>query len=284
MNNEELMPMDQMEGAEHTPASETVHDPAPQSERARDESGRFAPKDGEGPRGAPNDEIARRRYAQERDEARKDAEEARAAHAALQKRLDDMATLAKGDDPAAPKEPVDPLQPVLEKLETFEKRFSDQDEAKQAEETHRQVLAYSDQDEAKFREKAPDFQQAAEHYILSRMNEMKVLGVDQQRAEALLAQEANQLLYRCAQEGRSAAESLYAMAQARGYVSGAAGQRPAPASPQPQNFGGRSLGSGQGPAGGAVTAAQIAAMSEDDYMAFRSTPEGKRAISRAMGA
>ena len=72
------------------------------------------------------------------------------------------------------------------------------------------------------------------------------------------------------------------MAQARGYSACAVtcDNRPAP---QPQNFGGRSMGTGNGPGGGSMTAAQIAALSEDDYFALRATPEGAKMIKRAMG-
>jgi len=284
--NEDILPMDQMDGAappppvNDPPATETNEQ---REQRERDERGRFAPKsEGEGPRGQPNDEIARRRYAQERDEARNEAAQHKAALEALQKRLEDMGSLLKGEDPDASKQPTDPLAPVIDKLNGLEQRFSQQDQERQAEETHRQVLAYADADEAKFRAQAPDFPDAAQHYIRSRLTEMQALGVDQAQAEQILAQEANQLLYQCAQSGKSPAEALYTMAKARGYMAGAQTVDNRPSAPQ--NFGGRSLGTGNGPAGGALTAQQIASMNEEDYMAFRSTPEGRRAIQRAMGA
>lgn len=282
---DEKLPMDNMDAPLPSPSNDVPNDAPPANDRPRDEAGRFAPKpEGDGPRGTPNDDLARRRYAQERDEARNEAAQAKAAFEALQKRLDDMAALAKGDDPTAPKEPVDPLKPVIEKLEGIDKRFADQDQQRQQEETHRQVLAYADQDEAQFRTTTPDFPNAVQHYITSRLTEMQALGVDQAQAEAILAQEAQQLLYRGAETGKSPAETLYNMAKARGYIPGAVtvDHRPSPA-PQPQNFGGRTMGTGNGPAGGAMTAAQIAALSDDEYMAFRATPEGKRAIARAMG-
>jgi hypothetical protein len=275
------MPMDGMDDAPQTaPANDTTPDTAPQNDRARDEAGRFAPKP-EGPRGEPNDEIARRRYAQERDQARNEAAEIKQLYEALEKRLADMAAIVKGDDPEA--KPADPLAPINEQLTKITQRFETEDQQRQAEETHRQVLAYSDQDEARFRQTNPDFPQAAQHYIHSRLTEMQALGYGQTQAESALAEEAKALLYQCAQANRSPAEALYAMAKARGFTSGAS-PVPAPTpAPANQNFGGRTMGTGNGPAGGAMTAQQIAALSEEDYMAFRATPEGQRAIRRAMG-
>lgn len=280
---EEKLPMDGMEDL--LPANpEPVNDQQQPPQQPRDETGKFAPKDGE-PRGKPDETQASRRYAQERDEARREAQAAREAHTALQKRLDDMSALARGEDPAAPKEPVDPLKPVIDRLDKIDQRETERDQSKQAEETHRQVLTYAEQDEATFRTKAPDFPQAVSHYITSRLTEMQALGIDQAQAEQVLQQEANNLLYQTAQAGRSPAEAIYNMAKARGYMPGAVTiEQPSPAPPPPpQNFGGRSFGSGSGSAAGAVTAAQIAQLSEEDYMAFRSTPEGARAIKQAMG-
>ena len=96
--------------------------------------------------------------------------------------------------------------------------------------------------------------------------------------------EAQQLLRESALNNRSPAESIYRMAQARGYN----GSNVVPMPQQQQNRqtgtpGGRSFGNGAGAAPGAVTAQQLAAMSEDDYNAFRQTPEGRAAIKRAMG-
>lgn len=275
MNTEDdiKLPMDEMDDL--PPAiPESAETPEQRSTRERDEGGRFKAA------GEPDDGAAARRERQERDSYKREAEEAKAAHAALQKRLDDMGAIAKGEEPNA--EPLDPLKPIGEKLDALDNRFKQQDEQRQAEEVHRQVMTYAEQDEQRFRAEKADFPNAIQHYITSRLTEMQALGVDQQQAEQILAQEANDLLYQSARAGRSAAGTIYAMAQARGYQTGVVEQAPRQAAPQ--NFGGRSLGSGGGAAGGAVTAQQIAAMNEDDYMAYRATPEGKRAIQRAMGA
>ena len=117
------------------------------------------------------------------------------------------------------------------------------------------------------------------------------MGLSQQQAEAVLTQEANELLVDCAANNRSPAETIYGMATARGYVSGAAPRMSQPnpqpqqfqPQPQPQTYTRRSMGTGAGAPAGGVTAQQIAMMSEDDYNAFRATPEGAAAIRRAMG-
>ncbi|MFA6031821.1 MAG: hypothetical protein WC889_02840 [Myxococcota bacterium] len=280
MDTEEKLPMDNVEEGAPPPQQDNAEQQA-QEQRTRDEAGRFAPK-GDA-RGKPDETAARRREAQERDDARRDAADARAAHAALQKRFDDMAALAKGEEPKD--ENPDPLKPILEKIEGIDKRLTSRDQEAQAETAWNNVRSFADQDEQRFVQTQPDFPNAVQHYITSRIGEMHALGIDQAQAENVLQQEAQTLLVQCAQANRSPAEAIYAMAKARGY-SGSPGAAPAPQqqyqTPQP-NAGGRSFGTGAGPASGGVTAAQIAGMGEADYMAFRNTPEGKRAIQRAMG-
>ena len=278
--SDDILPMDQVQ------ADAPVESQEQKDQRERDEHGRFAPKqpqpEGEGPRGKPDQDVAIRRYAQERDEARKAADEAKAAHAALQKRLDDMSAIASGKDPNETEAP-DPLKPLVEKVEAIDKRLQTADEQRQAEAFEQQVRQFADMDEQRFRQRQPDFPNAVQHYIQSRINELQAFGIEGAQAEQILVGEAQQLLRESALNNRSPAESIYRMAQARGY----SGSNVVPI-PQPQNRqagtpGGRSFGNGAGAAPGAVTAQQLAAMSEDDYNAFRQTPEGRAAIKRAMG-
>lgn len=285
MDTDDKLPMDQMDGAgdQQQPIDQQPQDQS--SQVPRDEHGKFAP------RGQPNEEHARRREAQERDEWRKKAEETEARFNTLNKRLEDMAALVKGDDPNAP--PADPLAPVLEKIEGIDKRLSEADQRVEEERIQHAVRSYADEDEARFRQQQPDFPNAVSHYIQSRVAEMKAFGVPEEQAGQALAQEAQQLLLTAAQAGQSPAQIMYAMAQARGYQPQ---QAPNPAAGQyataqqdnvyrmpQQNAGGRSFGNGAGAAGNAMTLQQIAAMSEEDYNAFRATPEGQRAIRRAQG-
>jgi len=278
--SDDILPMDQVQVDAPAESQEQ------KDQRERDEHGRFAPKqpDGEGPRGKPDQDVAIRRYAQERDEARKAADEAKAAHAALQKRLDDMSAIASGKDPSAAPENDNPIAPVLERIEAIDKRLQTADEQRQAEAFEQQVRQYADMDEQRFRQQQPDFPNAVQHYIESRLNELQAFGIEGAQAEQILVAEAQQLLRESALNNRSPAESIYRMAQARGYN----GSNVVPMPQQPQNRqagtpGGRSFGNGAGAAPGAVTAQQLAAMSEDDYNAFRQTPEGRAAIKRAMG-
>ena len=275
--SEDILPMDKMDGAE-PPIEAPAETQEQKDQRARDEQGRFAPKPDE-PKGKPDDGAAARRERAERDQYKREAEEAKAARDALQKRFDDMSAIAKGEDPEKPAD--DPLKPLVEKIESIDKRLQTNDEARQAEVVHKQVMQYADADEARYREQNPDFPNAVQHYITSRLQEMQALGVAQDQAEQILTKEAQQLLYQCAQSNRSPAEALHAMAKARGYQSGIVVpfQPQQPAKPA----GGRSMGNGGGAAPGAVTAQQIAQMSEADYEAYRATPEGRAAIRRAMG-
>jgi len=283
MTEDTKMPMDAMEDI--SPPANIEQDQQKADDRTRDEQGRFVPKqnEGDGPRGKPDQDVAIRRYAQERDEARKAAEEAKAAHEALQKRLDDMSAIASGKDPNDTAQP-DPLKPLVEKIEAIDKRLQTNDEQRQAEAFESQVRQYADMDEQRFRQQQPDFPNAVQHYITSRINELQAFGIPPEQAEQALMAEAQQLLRESALNNRSPAESIYKMAVARGYSPG----NVVPFQPQQQQRqngtpGGRSFGNGAGAAPGAVTAQQLASMSEEDYNAFRQTPEGRAAIKRAMG-
>ena len=279
--SEEILPMDQVQADAPAESQEQ------KDQRERDEHGRFAPKqpqpEGEGPRGKPDQDVAIRRYAQERDEARKAADEAKAAHAALQKRLDDMSAIASGKDPNAAPENDNPIAPVLERIEAIDKRLQTADEQRQAEAFEQQVRQYADMDEQRFRQQQPDFPNAVQHYIQSRINELQAFGIEGAQAEQILVAEAQQLLRESALNNRSPAESIYRMAQARGYNGSNVVPMPQTQNRQTGTPGGRSFGNGAGAAPGAVTAQQLATMSEEDYNTFRQTPEGRAAIKRAMG-
>jgi len=283
---DETLPMDAIEQA--TPVADP--DPAPPP-LAPDAEDRFsAPQPRAEPRGRPNSEHQLARLQKERDEAK-------AAHAALQRRLDDMSAIA-GEDPSAWPEDLramaaageasggDPLRPLAEKIDAIDRRLEAVNAQRQAEAIDRQVREIADADEARFRQQQPDFPRAVQHYILSRLHEMNALGLSTDQAEEAITIEAQQLLYQCAQTNRSAAEAIYSMARARGYGSGGSGVGGAGGGAQPHNArpaGGRSFGHGAGAAPGAITPQQLAAMSDEDYAAFRATPEGRAAIRRAMG-
>ena len=122
---EETLPMDAIE--QNAPAADPDPDlaPAPHQPDAED---RFAsPQPRAEPRGRPNSEHQLARLQKERDEAK-------AAHAALQRRLDDMSAIA-GEDPDAWPEDLramaaagdasggDPLRPLAEKIDAIDRRL-----------------------------------------------------------------------------------------------------------------------------------------------------------------
>jgi len=286
---EETLPMDAIE--QNAPAADPDPDPDPDlAPHQPDAEDRFAaPQPRAEPRGRPNSEHQLARLQKERDEAK-------AAHAALQRRLDDMSAIA-GEDPSAWPEDLramaaaeqgggDPLRPLAEKIDAIDRRLEAVNAQRQAEAIDRQVREIADADEARFRQQQPDFPRAVQHYILSRLHEMNALGLSTDQAEEAITIEAQQLLYQCAQTNRSAAEAIYSMARARGYGSAGTGTGGAGGGAQAHTArpaGGRSFGHGAGAAPGAITPQQLAHMSDEDYAAFRVTPEGRAAIRRAMG-
>lgn len=263
------------------PAEDGGQTPTEQQQRERDESGRFAPKSPEGPRGKPDAEAARRREAQERDHWKSEAEKTKANYEALERRFTDISSLIKGEQA---EDKPDPIKDLTGKVDTLVGTFQQQQQEREAEQAWTQVRGYADQDEARFTAQTPDFPDATQHYIVSRLTEMKSLGLDQATAERTLQQEAQQLLTQCAQTGRSPAETLYLMAQARGYRPGTGPAQPIRQAQPSAPAGGRSLGTGGGPGTASLSESQLRTMSDADYNALRSTTEGKRAIMRAMGA
>lgn len=141
--------------------------------------------------------------------------------------------------------------------------------------------------ENEFRAKAPDYDNAARYLAEARHKQLTIAGVtDPAERQAFLAQEAFSLAARAAQTNRNPAEIVYDLAKSFGYTPPAAAAPPAPeaadriqAITQGQAQA-RTLGNarGVGPAG--VTAQTLAAMSEEEFLAFakKATPAQLRAV------
>lgn len=127
--------------------------------------------------------------------------------------------------PAEPEAPITPETDIFgytrktgETVEQLQKRLDERDRAeKETAERTKIVNAYRN-DAAQFEAKTPDFKAAYNHLLQSRMAELQAMGYDdpQQLHEALQADEMA-IAQMALSRGKSAAETLYQLAQQRGY-------------------------------------------------------------------
>lgn len=148
--------------------------------------------------------------------------------------------------------------------------------------------------ENKYRAATPDYEDAVKYLQNSRREELEDLGfVNPAEREMMIQQEAYAIARRAVQAGKSFPETIYSLAQRRGYKNAPAPTAdPAPESaPQEdaeqrltrQAAGqqqARSLSSARGNAPQEMTAQRLATMSERDFDAWlsKATPEQQRAV------
>lgn len=125
--------------------------------------------------------------------------------------------------PSMTEDPVAYLTWLQERVEQVSSGVREQQE-------FRQIDASINQDEELFKMQVPDYDQASEHYVASRAQELSHF-YPPAEVQTMLMQEVRQMAQMARQRGTSVAQMIYGSAQARGYRS--AGQmQPAP-TPQP---------------------------------------------------
>jgi hypothetical protein len=281
--------------------------PAPPSppEPARDEQGRFAPKQGDPPapeaeqrdergnvvpQGALHAEREKRKTAEQ--QAREYKEQLDAI-AAMRARVAQPQQPAAGDAPAADaddKAQLAYLRQRLEQIEGTQQQSQQRQQTEQLDNVERQQLSAAlTTSEAEFRQSKPDYDEAIKHVITARAEELKLYGLSQIAVQQHLQQEVLDITRAAIDQGRSPAEVAYQLATFRGYRPDAGGQQQ---QQQPQSDaqkqlaaiaaarqGSRSLGQAAGSAPPKdLNATTIAAMSDDEFQALYSTPDGKRMI------
>lgn len=191
--------------------------------------------------------------------------------------------LPAADDPAA----VEHLRQRLGQIESQQSQIIQQrqfDAADQAEIQQLQsVMATS---EASFRAEKPDYDAAIMHVVQARAQELALYGLKPHEIQQAIAEEATDIARSAVSQGRNPAELGYQIALSRGY-------RPESAQAVPQQQGGaaatlaaiqaaqaasKSLGQGGGATPQAINAEAIRQMTDDEFDALYSTPEGKRLI------
>lgn len=146
-------------------------------------------------------------------------------------------------------------------------------------------------DANRYRAEKPDFDQAYNHMLTVRRQELQTLwGLNGEQLEAQIEADELQIAAAALQREQSPAEMVYQLAMTRGY-------QPNAQQVQQQTNGGpdlariaksqeknRSLSLGAGaPSSGAIDARALARMDEKQFFELMSTKEGRKAVDRAMG-
>lgn len=249
------------------------------------------PKKGDGtvPQGALHAEREKRKASDtERDAAKAELAKVREQLAAIAKMREDVAArkpadLPAADDPAALEHLRTRIAEQDQKINRFEQNA---DNEALANHEIQQLGSFMAESEAKYREQKPDYDAAIEHVVLMRANELALYGLNRAQIQQTISEEAAEIVRSAAQQGRDPADLGYQIALSRGY-------RPAEGQAEVKPNGGaqatldaiaaakaksKSLGAGGGSAPKNLTAEAVAAMSQDEFEALYSTPEGKALI------
>lgn len=196
--------------------------------------------------------------------------------------------LPPADDPAA----VEHLRNRLAQVEQTTTRIGQERDAEALNQREIQQLgSFMHQSEAAFRQQQPDYDDAINHVVNARAQELALYGLNPTQIAQTISEEATEIVRAAVAQGRDPAELGYQIARSRGYVPKQAQQQEEPA--KTNGSGGaqamldaianaqkqsKSLGSGGGSAPAKITAEAVAAMSADEFERLYSTEEGKRLI------
>jgi hypothetical protein len=145
-----------------------------------------------------------------------------------------------------------------------------QQEQQSAQQAHQaqQLIEWGQANAAEFKQQAPDWDDAYAHIRTVRAKELQAMGYRGANLENALKNDEFGVLVQSYQQGRNPAEMVYALAQAAGYAKKASGEQKIEQIQKGQGAS-KTLGNGSG-GSGMPTPEQIAAMSEDDFAAFKS--------------
>lgn len=192
--------------------------------------------------------------------------------------------LPPADDPAA----IEHLRKRLAEIEQTTTRVTQSMDAEALNRQEMQQLgSFMQQSESVFREKQPDYDEAINHVIQARAQELALYGLHPAQIQSTIAEEATEIVRAAVAQGRDPAELGYQIAKSRGYQpkqaeskpNGATAMLDAIANAQSKS---KSLGSGGGASPRTLTAEAVAALSTDEFERIYATPEG-RAMIDALG-
>ncbi len=276
--------------------------PDPQTDGpVRDEQGRFAPKADE-PAVEPQTDDERAKQVPhaalhaERERAKEWKAKAEAAQATLDaiQQMRAQAAARKPQEPTPPPVTEDPaaemqhLRQRLAELGGNVHQIQQRDEMSRIDQAETQHIAsLMRQSEDEFRASTPDYDEAINHVVQARAQELMIYGLSPMEVEQTIRAEVADIARAAVRQGRSPAEVAYQLAKLRGYQ-GQAQQQPA----QQQSAAARTVAAvgaaqaksrslGQASGGGStkeINAQTIAAMNIEEFDALYNTPEGRKLI------
>lgn len=272
------------------PDGDAVEPPAADAgERPRDPNGKFIPVG----------ELQKERT--RRQELERQLETMQAVDARI------AALAARGAPPTAPAAPVEEAIPDIDEdpighfkavvarqsrqIEDMAKFRQQQEEVGRNFQAQQEIQSWANQQLAAFVAETPDYLKAENHALTIRKAELAALGFDEAQAAQAIRQDLAQIVMAAKQRGVNPAKLIYDIAKARGYSA------TPPATSVPQNgvdterldtvARGQRLGASVDQAGGGSpppaakgSAQWIANASEEDFLAWASSKEGKRAMGR----
>lgn len=267
--------------AEAAPAAEQTAEPA-------------ETKDKTVPHGAFHEERQRRKQAEEKARAL-EIENAKAIarlEALLQNNREPERKEAVPEAPKPEEDIFGAFDHQGKRVETIEQKLERLEQERQREAVVQNVLRASHEHEKTFMETSPDYPDALNHLRQSRIAELVFFGMDEASARARVGQEEINVAAQALQQRRNPAEVIYEFAVKRGYAKKAP---PAP-NPQPEpdpaqklqtieaaQTANRSLSStGGGASAPQITAAELLAMPDKEFEAFKNSNPAK--FRRIMGS
>lgn len=145
-----------------------------------------------------------------------------------------------------------------------------------------ELQGWAVQQEQSFRAATPDWDAAAAFMKNSRIEELRELGVPEDRIAATVQNDMLMVAHQARQNGANPAQRLYNLAKRRGYQPSAASENGAEVQAEAIQRGQRlSSGAGGGGATGSITANQLLAMSSEEFNAFKA--KSPRKFQELMG-
>lgn len=263
--------------------------------QARDEKGRFVPH------GAFHEERERRKAAEGelnalREKFARGDERLRMLTEAVQR---GPLPGAGQPQPAAVDEVPDPEKDIFGYVKHLEAKLAEvaggvkqSAEAQAAEREHEVQVSSYRADAQRFAAGEPQFAPAYQHLIQSRAEELRLAGFAEDQIMPAVAADEMAIVQACKRSGKSPAETIFAMAKARGFQAKAPEpvvQTP-PAETEAERVArlskgaaaAKSLSAAGGAPAGEVTLEVLANMSEDEFAAFAT--KNPRRVEQLMGA
>jgi DNA repair exonuclease SbcCD ATPase subunit len=150
---------------------------------------------------------------------RRAMEEERAEKRELKKELQRLKDeREQKEQPQQEEEIDDPIEALNNKLSKIESEANQQKEQQRIQNEFNAFAEEVSRDTRQFAESTPDYIEAYNHLVASRLDELKILGYSEGQAKEMVAQQELELAYISKQNGANPAETVYNLSKQRGFV------------------------------------------------------------------